>query len=123
VQPSPDDLSRAFLIGQGFLAVGSPSALLLGDKIFFRRDFRPLLRVADSRSSGATIFAYRVQDPERYGDVEFDSAGRAIGLEKKPHAPRSNYAVTSLYFYRDTVVEREGRASIRARRARDRRSQ
>ena len=106
LQPSPDGLAQAFLIGERFLADGSPSALILGDNIFFGHDFQPLLRAADSRVSGATVFAYRVHDPERYGVVEFDSAGRAISLDEKPRMPRSHYAVTGLYFYDDTVVER-----------------
>jgi len=106
VQPSPDGLAQAFLIGEAFLADGSPSALILGDNIFFGHDFQPLLRSADARRAGATVFAYRVHDPERYGVVEFDAQGKAISLEEKPAAPRSHYAVTGLYFYDDSVVER-----------------
>ena len=106
VQPSPDGLAQAFLIGEEFLADGAPSALILGDNIFFGHDFQPLLKSADARRHGATVFAYRVHDPERYGVVEFDVRGRVIGLEEKPAAPRSHYAVTGLYFYDSTVVER-----------------
>ena len=106
VQPSPDGLAQAFLIGEGFLADGAPSALILGDNIFFGHDFQPLLKSADARRQGATVFAYRVHDPERYGVVEFDAQGKAISLEEKPAAPRSHYAVTGLYFYDSTVVER-----------------
>jgi glucose-1-phosphate thymidylyltransferase len=106
IQPSPDGLAQAFLIGERFLADGSPSALILGDNIFFGHDFQRLLRVADARASGATVFAYRVDDPERYGVVEFDGAGKAISLEEKPSSPKSFYAVTGLYFYDSTVVDR-----------------
>jgi glucose-1-phosphate thymidylyltransferase len=106
VQSSPDGLAQAFLIGERFLAGGSPSALILGDNIFFGHDFQPLLQAADARASGATVFAYRVHDPERYGVVEFDGVGKAISLEEKPSSPKSFYAVTGLYFYDSTVVER-----------------
>jgi glucose-1-phosphate thymidylyltransferase len=106
VQPSPDGLAQAFLIGEEFLADGAPSALILGDNIFFGHDLQPLLKSADARRHGATVFAYRVHDPERYGVVEFDAQGKAISLEEKPAAPRSHYAVTGLYFYDSTVVER-----------------
>jgi len=104
VQPSPDGLAQAFLIGEKFLD-GAPSALVLGDNIFYGHDFATLLHNADVQSTGATVFAYAVQDPERYGVVEFDDAGRAISLEEKPAAPKSRYAVTGLYFYDEKVVE------------------
>ena len=104
VQPSPDGLAQAFLIGEAFLE-GAPSALVLGDYIFYGHDFASLLQSASKQSVGATVFAYAVQDPERYGVVEFDSAGRAISLEEKPAAPKSRYAVTGLYFYDSQVVE------------------
>ena len=104
VQPSPDGLAQAFLIGESFLA-SAPSALVLGDNIFYGHDLAHLLQNADGRSSGATVFAYGVQDPERYGVVEFDRAGRAISLEEKPKAPKSRFAVTGLYFYDDQVVK------------------
>ena len=97
VQASPDGIAQAYLIGADFLD-GSPSALVLGDNIFYGHDLFQLLGRA-SASEDATIFAYHVQDPERYGVVEFDDAGRIVGLEEKPRAPRSNYAVTGLYFY------------------------
>jgi glucose-1-phosphate thymidylyltransferase len=103
VQPSPDGLAQAFLIGEGFLA-GSPSALVLGDNIFYGHDFAALLNSACTQAAGATVFAYAVQDPERYGVVEFDASGRAISLEEKPIIPKSRYAVTGLYFYDSEVV-------------------
>jgi glucose-1-phosphate thymidylyltransferase len=103
VQPSPDGLAQAFLIGERFLD-GAPSALVLGDNIFHGHDFAPLLARAATRPAGATVFAYAVRDPERYGVVEFDAAGKAIGLEEKPAQPKSRYAVTGLYFYDDQVV-------------------
>jgi glucose-1-phosphate thymidylyltransferase len=102
VQPSPDGLAQAFLIGERFLA-GAPSALVLGDNIFYGHDFNDLLTNATARTDGASVFAYHVHDPERYGVVEFDSTGKAISLEEKPPVPRSNYAVTGLYFY-DAMV-------------------
>lgn len=105
VQPSPDGLAQAFLIGEAFLD-GSPSALVLGDNIFYGHSFHRLLASAMQRGDGATVFAYHVQDPERYGVVEFDAIGRAVSLEEKPLAPKSSYAVTGLYFYDETVVER-----------------
>jgi glucose-1-phosphate thymidylyltransferase len=102
VQPSPDGLAQAFILGRSFVG-GSPSALVLGDNIFYGHDFAPLLKRASDRAAGATVFAYHVQDPERYGVVEFDARGRAVSLEEKPARARSNYAVTGLYFY-DTQV-------------------
>jgi len=103
VQPSPDGLAQAFIIGESFIG-GHPSALVLGDNIFYGHDFPHLLSRAMERSAGATVFAYHVQDPERYGVVEFDGQGKAISLEEKPKQPRSNYAVTGLYFYDRDVV-------------------
>ncbi len=104
VQPSPDGLAQAFVIGEQFLA-GSDSALVLGDNIFYGHDFHELLASANARSTGASVFAYHVQDPERYGVAEFDPAGKVLSLEEKPKAPKSNYAVTGLYFYDQQVVE------------------
>lgn len=104
VQPSPDGLAQAFLIGEAFLN-GAPSALVLGDNIFYGHDFAPLLKAADEQTSGATVFAYHVTDPERYGVVEFDAQGRARSIEEKPAQPKSPYAVTGLYFYDDQVVD------------------
>lgn len=104
-QPSPDGLAQAFLIGEHFLA-GAPSALVLGDNLFYGHDLPQLLRAADARERGATVFAYHVQDPERYGVVAFDATGRVIDIEEKPARPKSNYAVTGLYFYDGSVVER-----------------
>jgi glucose-1-phosphate thymidylyltransferase len=104
VQPSPDGLAQAFLIGEAFLA-GAPSALVLGDNIFYGHDFEPLLRRADGRTDGATVFAYHVTDPERYGVVAFDDSGKARSIEEKPAKPQSNYAVTGLYFYDSQVVD------------------
>lgn len=105
VQPSPDGLAQAFLIAEDFLA-GSPSAMVLGDNIFFGHSFDQLLARADERTHGATIFAYHVQDPQRYGVAEFDSDGKVVSIEEKPERPRSSYAVTGLYFYDDTAVAR-----------------
>ncbi len=104
VQPSPDGLAQAFLIGEQFLD-GAPSALVLGDNIFYGHDFNQLLANAHARSDGATVFAYHVHDPERYGVAEFDADGRVLSLEEKPARPKSNYAVTGLYFYDSRVVE------------------
>ncbi|QDL53205.1 glucose-1-phosphate thymidylyltransferase RfbA [Rhodoferax aquaticus] len=104
VQPSPDGLAQAFLIGEQFLD-GAPSALVLGDNIFYGHDFAGLLESATTQTQGATVFAYAVNDPERYGVVEFNDKGHAISLEEKPTQPKSRYAVTGLYFYDDKVVE------------------
>ncbi|HNK32002.1 MAG TPA: glucose-1-phosphate thymidylyltransferase RfbA [Plasticicumulans sp.] len=104
VQPSPDGLAQAFLIGEEFLA-GSPAALVLGDNIYHGHGLPELLRRADAREQGATVFGYYVRDPERYGVVEFDAAGCAVSVEEKPAQPKSNYAITGLYFYDADVVE------------------
>ncbi|MNH11381.1 Glucose-1-phosphate thymidylyltransferase [compost metagenome] len=104
VQPSPDGLAQAFLIGEDFLG-NAPTALVLGDNIYYGHDFQQLLRNAMDRQGSASVFAYHVQDPERYGVVEFDGQGNAISLEEKPAKPKSNYAVTGLYFYDNDVIE------------------
>lgn len=104
VQPSPDGLAQAFIIGEEFLA-GSPSALVLGDNIFYGHDFHELLANAMARPQGASVFAYHVHDPERYGVAEFDASGKVLSLEEKPQKPKSSYAVTGLYFYDSQVVE------------------
>jgi glucose-1-phosphate thymidylyltransferase len=104
IQPSPDGLAQAFLIGESFLN-GDPSVLILGDNIYHGNNMTTLLASAHARTTGASIFAYQVQDPERYGVVEFDATGTAISLEEKPTHPRSHYAITGLYFYDNKVVE------------------
>jgi glucose-1-phosphate thymidylyltransferase len=104
VQASPDGLAQAFIIGEEFLA-GEGCCLVLGDNIFYGHDFAKTLRIAAARSSGATVFAYAVTDPERYGVVEFDDQRRAISLEEKPEKPKSRYAVTGVYFYDSRVVD------------------
>ncbi len=114
VQPSPDGLAQAFLLGADFVR-GGPSALVLGDNIFYGHEFQQLLRSANERAEGATVFAYLVNDPERYGVVEFDGQRRVLSIEEKPARPRSRYAVTGLYFYDEQVVElaRQVRPSAR----------
>ena len=104
VQPSPDGLAQAFIIGERFVG-NHPSALVLGDNIFYGHDFAPLLAGADAKTHGATVFAYHVHDPERYGVVAFDATGRASSIEEKPVNPKSNFAVTGLYFYDNQVVD------------------
>jgi glucose-1-phosphate thymidylyltransferase len=104
VQPKPEGIAQAFLIGERFLGT-NPSALVLGDNIFYGHEFARKLRAATQKDQGARVFAYRVNDPERYGVVEFDGAGRALSLEEKPKQPKSHYAVTGLYFYDSRASE------------------
>jgi len=104
VQPSPDGLAQAFILGRDFIG-GAPSALVLGDNIFYGHAFQGLLNSADSNTSGATVFAYHVTDPERYGVVDFDAQQKALSIEEKPVTPKSNYAVTGLYFYDSQVCD------------------
>jgi glucose-1-phosphate thymidylyltransferase len=114
VQPSPDGLAQAFIIGEQFLD-GAPSALVLGDNIVYGHDFQHLLARAQVRDEGASVFAYHVQDPERYGVADFDASGKVLSLEEKPAVPKSNYAVTGLYFYDGQVVEMAKRLKPSAR--------
>jgi glucose-1-phosphate thymidylyltransferase len=104
IQPSPDGLAQAFLIGEEYIA-GNPCALILGDNIFYGHELQTLLREANDRKTGATIFAYHVRHPERYGIVDFDHLGAAVSIEEKPINPKSNYAVTGLYFYDEKVCD------------------
>jgi glucose-1-phosphate thymidylyltransferase len=104
VQPSPDGLAQAFILGKDFIG-GAPSTLVLGDNIYYGHDLQPMLQRAAARPQGATVFAYHVHDPERYGVVEFDGNKRALSIEEKPKAPKSNYAVTGLYFYDEQVCD------------------
>ena len=104
VQPSPDGLAQAFIIGKEFVG-DAPSALILGDNIYYGHDFETQLRAASARTSGSTVFAYHVHDPERYGVVDFDEQRRAVSIEEKPLQPKSNYAVTGLYFYDSQVCD------------------
>ena len=114
VQPSPDGLAQAFLIGADFLA-GAPAALVLGDNLFHGHDLSPQLQGLNGAQAGATVFAYGVRDPERYGVVEFDGDGKVLSLEEKPAKPKSRFAVTGLYFYDASVVERARRVVPSAR--------
>ena len=114
VQPSPDGLAQAFILGRDFVG-GGPSALVLGDNIFYGHDFAQLLTRAHGRDTGASVFAYHVQDPERYGVVAFDDQKRALSIEEKPKSPRSNYAVTGLYFYDEQVCDIAARIKPSAR--------
>ena len=104
VQPSPDGLAQAFILGRGFIS-GNPSALVLGDNIFHGHDLQAAVNRAAQRGNGATVFAYHVHDPERYGVVEFDNQRRALSIEEKPKKPKSNYVVTGLYFYDNQVCD------------------
>ena len=104
VQPSPDGLAQAFILGRDFVGQG-PSALVLGDNLYYGHDFQGLLQRADANTQGASVFAYHVHDPERYGVVEFDANKKALSIEEKPKTPKSNYAVTGLYFYDEQVCD------------------
>lgn len=104
VQPSPDGLAQAFILGADHVG-NNPSALILGDNLYYGHDFSTLLKRADAQTSGASVFAYHVKDPERYGVVEFDATGKALSIEEKPAKPKSRYAVTGLYFYDNQVVD------------------
>ena len=104
VQPSPDGLAQAFILGAEHVG-NNPSALILGDNLYYGHNFASLLKQADAQTSGASVFAYHVKDPERYGVVEFDATGKARSIEEKPKAPKSRYAVTGLYFYDNQVVD------------------
>ena len=104
VQPSPDGLAQAFILGADHVG-NNPSALILGDNLYYGHDFTTLLKRADAQASGASVFAYHVKDPERYGVVEFDAMGKALSIEEKPARPKSRYAVTGLYFYDNQVVD------------------
>ena len=104
VQPSPDGLAQAFILGAEHVG-NNPSALILGDNLYYGHDFTTLLKRADAQTSGASVFAYHVKDPERYGVVEFDAIGKALSIEEKPSKPKSRYAVTGLYFYDNQVVD------------------
>lgn len=114
VQPSPDGLAQAFILGSEFIG-DNPSALVLGDNIYYGHDLEKLLRSASSRETGATVFAYHVHDPERYGVAEFDHSGKVLSIEEKPSHPKSNYAVTGLYFYDNQVVDMARRLKPSAR--------
>jgi glucose-1-phosphate thymidylyltransferase len=114
VQPAPEGLAQAFVIGRAFVG-GDPSALVLGDNIFYGHDFRSMLARANASTAGATVFAYRVADPERYGVAEFDATGKVVSLEEKPRQPKSRYAVTGLYFYDNRVLDVAARLKPSAR--------